>query len=60
MPKRAALLVVALLFVASSSFGWGRAGHQVVANVAQERLSPAAQKGCGGLAQGRDTGVCLD
>jgi hypothetical protein len=38
MLKRAVLLFVALLFVGSSSFAWGRIGHQVVANVAQERL----------------------
>jgi hypothetical protein len=52
MLKRAVLLCAALLIVASSSFAWGRAGHQVVANVAQERLSPAARKAIAALLKG--------
>lgn len=52
MLKRAVLLSVALLSVASSSFAWGRTGHQVVANVAQERLSPAARKAVAALLKG--------
>jgi nuclease S1 len=50
--KRAVLLSLALLFVPSSSFNWGRTGHQVVANVAQERLSPAARKAVAALLEG--------
>jgi len=52
MLKRAVLLSVALLFVSSSSFAWGRAGHQVVAGVAQERLSPGARKAVAAMLKG--------
>ena len=42
---RVVLLVAALALVPSQSFGWGRDGHQVIATLAQSRLSPQARKG---------------
>jgi len=49
---RVVLLVAALALVPSQSFGWGRDGHQVIANLAQSRLSPQARKGVAALLHG--------
>ena len=46
------LVVAALALVPSPGFGWGRDGHQVVANLAQSRLSPQARKGVAALLHG--------
>jgi len=50
--RRIALVLVALALVPSQSFGWGRDGHQVIANLAQSRLSPQARKGVAALLHG--------
>ena len=39
-PIRVALVVAALSLIPSDGFSWGRDGHQVIANLAQSRLSP--------------------
>src|SRR5512139_924436 len=49
---RVVLVVAALALVPSRSFGWGRDGHQVIANLAQSRLSPQARKGVAALLHG--------
>ena len=38
-----------MALVQSQSFGWGRDGHQVIANPAQSRLSPASPQPTGGV-----------
>jgi len=49
---RVALVITALALVPSQGFGWGRDGHQVIANLAQSRLSPQARKGVAALLHG--------
>jgi nuclease S1 len=49
---RVVLLVAALALVPNQSLTWGRDGHQVVANLAQSRLSPQARKGVAALLHG--------
>lgn len=50
--RRVVLVVVALALVPSQGFAWGRDGHQVIANLAQSRLSPQARKGIAALLHG--------
>jgi hypothetical protein len=47
-------LVLALVawILPHEGFGWGREGHQVVANLAQSRLSPAARRSVAALLHG--------
>lgn len=52
MERPIVLALVVVLTVPSTSFAWGRVGHQVIANVAQQRLSPAARKGVASLLKG--------
>jgi len=51
-PIRVALVVAALALHPSQGLGWGRDGHQVMANLAWSRLSPQARKGVAALLHG--------
>lgn len=44
--------VAALALSSTECLAWGRDGHQVIANLAQSRLSPAAKKGVAALLHG--------
>jgi hypothetical protein len=44
MRRPTALVLLAVLLLPQSLGAWGRVGYQVIANVAQQRLSPAARK----------------
>jgi len=46
------VVVAALTLIPSEALGWGRDGHQVIANLAQSRLSPQARKGVAALLRG--------
>jgi nuclease S1 len=50
--RRVVLRLVALALVPSQGFAWGREGHQVLANLAQSRLSPQARNGIAALLHG--------
>ena len=49
---RVVLAVAALALVPTQGLGWGRDGHQVIADLAQSRLSPQARKGVAALLHG--------
>jgi len=49
---RVVLVVAALALIPSDGLAWGRDGHQVIANLAQSRLSPQARKGVAALLHG--------
>ena len=44
MRKPAILVLLAVPFLPQPISAWGRDGHQITANIAQARLSPAARK----------------
>ncbi len=52
MRRLTALVLLAVLLGPQSLVAWGRVGHQVVAEIAQRRLSPAAQKAVAELLKG--------
>jgi hypothetical protein len=52
MRKATALVLLAVLFLPQSLVAWGRVGHQVVANIAQQRLSSAGRKAVAELLKG--------
>src|SRR5258708_630447 len=41
--RRVACLLLAVFFVAAPSFAWGNRGHQIVALLAYQHLTPTAQ-----------------
>ena len=47
-----ALVAASVLVISFDAWAWGRDGHQVIANLAQSRLSPAARKGVAALLHG--------
>ena len=46
------LVLAALALFPNQSLAWGRDGHQVIATLAQSRLSPQARKGVAALLHG--------
>jgi nuclease S1 len=46
------VLALVACLLPHQGFAWGRQGHQVVANLAQSRLTPAARKGVAALLHG--------
>src|SRR5512136_577235 len=46
------VVVAALVLIPNRSSAWGRDGHQVIANLAQSRLSAQARKGVAALLHG--------
>ena len=42
--RRFSILLVAALFVCSSTYGWGRREHAVVAKIAEDHLTPKAKE----------------
>ena len=42
--KKIALIVLAAMMACGTAFGWGRAGHEVIAKIAENPLQPSAKK----------------
>jgi S1/P1 Nuclease len=44
MRRTAAAILIAVLVPAAALYGWGREGHRIVADVAQERLTEVTKR----------------
>lgn len=57
--KRACLVALAVVSLASSAFGWSSSGHQTIAGIAWDNMTPAARKQAIALLKAAPADACL-